>query len=436
MELKVSQEAMESNTEPELDVKTKITDLSQNVLEKVFGYLNLGDLLAIADSSKQFKPSADWIFRNKYGKSKMIFWATHTSRCSHPVWQAEHIYIDDFTMCLKILRCFGDAISKLDVNYLKINDDKCTEMDSYVVKYCTALTEITFKHAREDTLSCMVKPFKKIEKITFEDSCLGGKLADFNKWFPQMSALELKFYMRFGNCKSLEKHFPHLESLTIDGQVNNIRWLDIINTLNLNSQLRRLHISDYFDMKFLQHASKHLYFLENLTISKWTEDEFAHDGESVHFKNVRNLTIDFSRFCKVPQIPLRFDQLEALTVDAVYMCRFNDNFIDFMRKHTSIRKLKIVWQNYSFQRKITNSCNAIFKENLAQASFYLWNIDLGACIFSLREAVSFLKQCKSLKRFSFSLGKETEYDMLNEQLGNEWKKITDKQNCIRFERVI
>lgn len=431
----MSGKMVESNcgTEVELDTSTKITDLNQNVLEKIFGYLNLGDLLSITDTSKRFKKPTDWIFRSKYGKSKMIFWSTHTSRGTHPVWKANNIYIDDFTLCLKTLRCFGHAIPKLDLNYLKINENKCAEIDYYVIKYCTALVDVTFKHAGEDTLNLMAKPFEKVEKITFEDSYLSGKLADFNKWFPRLCTLELKFFMRIGNPKSLEKNFPHLESLTIDGQVNNIRWINIINLLHLNPQLRRLHISDYFDMKFLQNSNKHLHFLENLTISKWTEDEFAHDGESVHFKNVRNLTIDFSRFCKVPQIPLRFHQLEALTVDAVYMCRFNDNFIDFMRKHSTIRKLKIIWQNYAFQRKVTNSLNASFKDKLAQASSYLWDIDLGACIFTLPEAVSFLKQCKSLKRFYLSLTNQNEYEILNDHLVKEWKRVSDDQNCIRFE---
>lgn len=424
---------MESSTELEVDAKIKITDLTQTVLERIFGNLSLGDLLSIMDSTKQFKPSADWVFRSKYGKSRMNFCATYTSYCKYPVWPTENIYIYNFTMCLKILRCFGHAISKLDLSYFKINENKCAEIDYYVIKYCTALTDVMFQHAGEDTLNRMVKPFEKIEKLKFEDSYLGGKLADFNKWFPQMCALELKFYMRIGNYKCLEKHFPHLEILTFD-KVNNIRWLEIINTLRLNPQLRRLHISNYFNMKFLQNASKHLYFLEHLTISNWTEKEFEHDGEFVHFKNVRNLTIDFSRLCKVPQIPLRFDQLEALTVDA-YMCRFNDNFFDFMRKQKSIRKLKIVWKDYAFQRKITNICDASFKEKLALASCYLWDIDLGACIFTLHETVSFLKQCKSLKRFCLSLSNTTEYELLNEQLGKQWKTVTDNQNCIiRFER--
>lgn len=430
----MSNDMVESTTEDELDTRTKMTDLNQTVLEKIFDHLNLGDLLSIKDTNKQFKEAADWIFRRKYGKSKMIFWATHASRSSHPLWKANDIYIDDFTLCLKTLRCFGHAIPNLELNYLKINENKCVEIDYYVLKYCSALADITFKHAGENTLKYMAKPFEKIEKISIEDSYLCGKLAEFNKWFPRLCALELKFYMRIGDCKSLEKPFPHLESLTIDTQVNNIRWINIINFLRLNPQLRRLHISDYFDMKFLQSANKHLHFLENLTISKWTEEEFSHDGESVQFKNVRNLTIDFARFCKVPRIPLRLDQLETFTVDAVYMCRFNDNFIDFMRRHSTIRKLKIVWQNYAFQRKVTNSLNASFKEQLAQASSYLWDIDLGACVFTLHEAVSFLKHCKSLKRFYLSLSNQTEYEMLNEQLGKEWKKITDNQNCIRFER--
>lgn len=431
----MSDQIVEFNGEVQLDETIKITDLNLNALEKIFDCLSLNDLLNIADTSKKFKQPADWVFRSKYGKRKIIFWRTNPSRCNHPVWPTDNIYIDNFSLCFKILRSFGHAISKLDVNYLKINGNKCAKIDYYVVKYCTALAEISFKHAGVNTLNCIVKPFEKIEKLIFEDSYVGGKLANLNKWFPRLRALELKFYMRIENSKCLEKHFQHLESLTIDGQVSDIRGSNLINTLCFNPQLRQLSISDKFDMKFLQYASKHLHFLEKLEIRKWTEQEFAHSGEFIHLKNVQIVTIDFSRCYKVPEIPLRFDQLETLIVDAMYMCRLNDNFIDFMQKHTTIRKLKIFWQNYGFQRKITNCCNAIFKEKLAQASAYLWEFEIDDCIFSSYEAISFLKQCKYLKQFCLPLQNQNEYDALNEHLGKEWRKFVDDQNCIRFERT-
>lgn len=429
----MSTKAVEIDATMTHDDKIEITSLNENILEKIFMYLILGDLLSIKDTSKLFQPIVDRVFRSKYGKSKMIYRANHGSHHKPTVWQDDDIYVDDLTHCLRILRCFGHEMTQLDVNYVKSSETKCAEIDKYLNRYCQALTDITFRHAGKYTLCRMTNPFKQIENITFEDSYLSGKLVDFNKWFPQMRALELKCYVYFENGRVLERHFPRLETLIINGKMNNVQWSNIINTLQANPQLRRLGVCDYFGMKFLQNANRSLHFLEHLTLCKWAEQEFNYDGDYVHFKNVRHLTVDFSRLCFVPQMPLRFDQIEELTVDSVYLCRFNDNFIDFMRRHPRIRKLFIKWQNFSFQRQITNRNNAIFKEKLAKVSSYLQDIDLGACSFTLHEAISFLSECKSLKRFSLSLDNSTDYDALHDHLGKDWNKITDNPNSIRFE---
>lgn len=431
----MSQETVASDAQLTADGKMKITDLIPLALDTIFVHLNLGDLLSLSDTSKVFKPSAARAFQSKYGKNRMIFRGNHGTRCNHPIWQADNICVDDFTMCLKILRCFGHAIVKLNINYSGMGTRKCAQIDDYLIDYCTSLTDITFKHAKNLTLSQMVKPFDTVENLTFEDSMLSGKLANFNRWFPKMASLELRYYIEFGNGKVLEKHFPNLQNLTINGQLENVDWSNIIATLQANPHLRRLTICDYYGMKFLRNASKSLHFLEHLTLLKWAESQFDHDGDFIHFKHVQHLTVDFSRLCDVQQMALHFDQIETLTIDSVYMCRFNHNFIDFIRKHTKLRKLKIIWQNYGFQRRVRNSCNAVFKENLAQASSYLWDIDFGALLFTLNEAVSFLAECKSLKKFCLTLSDETEYDDLHEHLGNEWTKLTDNQNCIRFERT-
>lgn len=49
------------------------------------------------------------------------------------------------------------------------------------------------------------------------------------------------------------------------------------------------------------------------------------------------------------------------------------------------------------------------------------DLDLPRYVISVEDAVQFIRQLHSLKRFSFKLRGRTEYDRLVEQLGNEWK---------------
>lgn len=414
-----------------------ITKLNEDCLSHIFKYLNIDDLVSVADSSKQFERSIDWTFRSKYKNSLINILMISGSR--NKSYGNENVYIYDATKCLKILRYFGHNISKLAINYIKTDGIWGAIIDWYIIKYCNALTDIRIENAKTSRFDKFEQTFATVKKVSFRDCYLSSKLADFNKRFSQMECLQLSGYLRFDDCKCFEQYFPNLEAIFIGGQKNNIPKSHILELFRLNPQLRKLDIHDYWGAKFLHMASNYLDGLEKLTISYWMIDDFALDSTAIQMKNVKCLTIDLYHAREIIKMPLLLDQLETLTVSAIcctmVTCQLNDIFIDFVRQHSKLRKLKIVWRTY-FTREMDKivGCNRIQKRKLARAASNLEEIYLINCIFSLHEAICFLEECKSLRKFSLTLANETDYDALQMHLGQYWRKNIDGFKHVKFER--
>lgn len=51
----------------------KLTNLIDDCLEHIFMFLDVDDMLSIADTSKQLKTAADTVFARKFGKKNSLF---------------------------------------------------------------------------------------------------------------------------------------------------------------------------------------------------------------------------------------------------------------------------------------------------------------------------------------------------------------------------
>lgn len=138
-QLNLNHEQQDISNDPTQEVK--ITDFPIDLLVIIFENLELNDLLNVADSNKQLKQAADFIFDRKYGK-KLINLKPHKSNCI-----LEEYLPDQFTgvrNCLRFIRCFGQSISVLRIC---ADSDYCVKQCSakvwdYVERYCTTCSFI------------------------------------------------------------------------------------------------------------------------------------------------------------------------------------------------------------------------------------------------------------------------------------------------------
>lgn len=206
----------------------KITNLNSDCLEYIFGKLKLRDLLNVMDSSKLFIEPVKWIYSFRYSQKRIqLFVEDFIENKDHIRITNSSINITSLSIFLKMLRCFGHKIAKIDVSYQELNQMQSTELDRYLHKYChTSLIDVHIIGGSNDlTMSNLIEPFANVELLRFSNSqCLSSELTDFNKWFPKMRCLTILMGVYMQNPRCIEVRFPHLKAL-------NVRYVDLCSRL-------------------------------------------------------------------------------------------------------------------------------------------------------------------------------------------------------------
>lgn len=135
--------------------QTKISDLFQECLEHIFSYLDLADLLNVADVDRSFQKATYVPFKQKYARKSIEIRSSgiyNHGEASRELFHVEEskIAIGDSKMGLQLLRSFGHLISRLHLNTggvdgLLVLGEMLRAVSEYVEKYCMeSLTKITF----------------------------------------------------------------------------------------------------------------------------------------------------------------------------------------------------------------------------------------------------------------------------------------------------
>lgn len=413
--------------------QTKLTDINDDCLEKVFMHLSLNDLLNIAHTNTHLKSAADMVFARKFGKKGYRLYITTLHRNERVQTNGYDIRINDLKTALRLLRCYGHLILDLSITHYTASSIRTAPIKvlHYTSQYCSnSLKKITLhgicKYMSETS---MVKPLLKIETITFDCCFLGKRMSQFNTWFPAMRCLTLN-KNHLTDRSSLETHFSHLEHLYI-GYISDKHFIpgNVTAMFQLNPQLQRLFLYDLKSPAHLRSASRYLPVLEHLTIHGYSKD-FYTDSE-IHFKSVRKLEIRF--FCmnneELSSMNFLFDQLEEVDMYFAH-CHRIAAAVEFLKKHQSINKLK-------FTASFSNSPD-INKSNMMRivTALPLLNdfIFIGA-YFSVEEIIHFLAEFHLLDHFCFCISNSNDFDRLKTQLGDKWESLI-KHGRVELKRKI
>lgn len=400
--------------------KTKLTDVNDDCLEKVFMYLSLDDLLNIAHTNKKLKTAADMVFANKFGKESFSFTIETSHQNKILRTQPDNIWINDLKTSLRLLRCYGHLISDLSISYNENFRTAPIKVLHYTNIYCSeTLKSIGFCNLFNYVFEIsMKKPFLKIEKVYFSWCVLRKKISNFNKWFPAMRCLSLS-YGRLTDPSSIETHFPQLERLHISNEFKgkSLKPENVIAVFRLNPQLRQTSLDGLHFSKHLQSISQYLPALEHLTIDNYSKNSFS----PANFKSVKSLNIYFiynpNDQVLLPLINLSFEQLDKVEMN-LEEYEIIDEAFDFFKKHQSITKLTLN----------SGADTVINKERLIRIATILPL--LNEIIFkdelTADEAIHFLDEFKLVNQFTFYISDPDQFDNLKIKLGDEWQ--TSKNN--------
>lgn len=220
----------------------KLTDLKDNCLWKIFGLLEIGDLLNVANVNKTFSAAANSVFSAKHGHKRIIIDGVCVDSFSPICYESQdQILIRDLKAVYGFLRCFGRYITKLEVCYLEISKPNCARLNQYIEKYCTtSLTEIKLFNAPEFLKHTMTS-FPEMQSVSVFRSNLGSQLSKFGQWFPNLRRLDLSW-----NKNYVDTFFPHLKHLSVminhDGPAADLT-LKSVAALMRSNHLQCLEIS-------------------------------------------------------------------------------------------------------------------------------------------------------------------------------------------------
>lgn len=226
---------------------TKIVDLNDDCLDKIFENLDLSSLFNVAVSNECMRIAARIVYRRRFG-AKLVNIRIGVPSFTRMPSETEHeIIIGDVRTCLQFLRCFGPSIQNLKVNRSYWNSERCDYIDEYINQYCAeTLVTLSFLRNRKFSVENFKKPFVNLESIQIKDADLGDQLPLFVEWFPKLRRLELLDVCvdrKFGKNKAT---FNHLEQLSIEINNRNSEFgfskRNVIKFLRLHPQLRSLNI--------------------------------------------------------------------------------------------------------------------------------------------------------------------------------------------------
>lgn len=393
-------------TSAEQKSDTKLTDIDVECIEYIFDFLNLVDLLSVADSNKYLCRISESVYSRRYGKHSIAFQNYGNEILDLWIHSDPELAIGNLRISLRLLRCFGHLISRIKVfsssNISPIKN--AFYILFYINEYCANhLAELYLYHCDQVELNRFTKPFSKVRKVDIT-SCLFGD-SWLHRLFPSMQQLNIIGYCRKKrfNFSTIAYTFPQLEVLWINCEYeasDELYKQNLLAAIRLNPQLKSFKQVQYgkptVDMSILQHSIDQLQNLETFDLVINCNDLTSFDGPSLHFKNVKKSNLYLSNYVvgqSVPIIPFSFGHLEELTLQTGRL--LPDTAIwDFISKHPNIKKLTMDWRQTPLN---------VYAAKLADALPLLTEIHFTHCDFLGHEVSPFLDQFKSLKRFGFYL---------------------------------
>lgn len=307
---------------------TRIIDLNDDCLVKIFGHLDLQSLFNVAVANEWLRPAAGDVYKRKYGaKSVQI------SRCDdyrpsmrapvqnireielHPIKEIHNcVKVRGLKTTLQCLRCFGSSISDLRICYKQSQSKRYGYLHQYINDYCfESLTDLSFLEMPNIAIEQFQKNFVNVREVHISRSDLKEQLSLFSKWFPNMLRLNL-FRIRMGN-QFIASQFQSLEELSISGCTEMELKTKVAELLRMNRQLKILSI-DMNNERPLPAIDLLDAIMENASLTKLTvsSDHYSREYPEVNSEEVQRVAIEHSGLVGLSLQNYRFQAEDAIAL--------------------------------------------------------------------------------------------------------------------------
>lgn len=324
--------------------KTKVTELNDDCLEKLFLYLCLRDLASICVSNTRFSHSSTYVFRKLHANTLIVF----------DPFAANGKIFNDF---LNMLDAFGDHIKRLQVTfyheqrYRKRNQQI---FDRIVEKCSKSVTELNLSniHNNMDNMN-ISKPFLHLEKFTLNDSFFNDSMTHLIRMSTNISCVEFHGVENVFNPSFIEqnvplmKHFGNYNQVITDSEVENLQKFR--RFVNANEQLTSLGVGERELEMMFRYEEVRKQFFKTIHRKLPYPDQPNHityllPFESVYFGHLKHLSLslgystDFLRCVRERRLTIESLPLDELELRVGH---FNLESVHFILRCRQLRKLQL-----------------------------------------------------------------------------------------------
>lgn len=307
--------------------KLKIIDLIDDCLEPIFLMLTREDLANIAEANIRFLEKASYAFAKNYSQQPF---ESGYDECDSST----------FVQSMNIIKHFGRMITKLDL-YDAHNDCDYNERitDALFEKCHSNITDICFDRVDQHTLNKIRQPFPNLTNLNIYGLTLPQKIAQLNRWFPNVTKLILRCTGIF-----LEEYCRLRRLIEADISLGTLDNMKIF--LRSNPQLQSLRLrcnnSQIVDGELFNFMADHLPNLEHLmlTINEWRPIPYL---ANANFKNLRTLSLTLCWDMmddpndNPTNLGITSNRLEQTTIRGLYM---NETCVQFVSRCRNVTELE------------------------------------------------------------------------------------------------
>lgn len=276
---------------------TKITDLDDDCLEKIFMPLDLENMLNVTLSNKWLGSAANVVYKRKFGASNVCLHSVRNTRNSSIVCQANTIVIRNFKVCLQFLRCFGSSITNLEIYYGHSKNKRYDYVHKYVNEYCAgSVSDIRLYFKPSFAIKNFKKPFVKVQNVQMYGCDLGERFLPFAKWFPNVSHLNIHgFGLKHRFISAPPTQLEHLSITLSDMKSGSILELykcigDLVKS-NRKLQTLTIRTTIQMEIKSLLNMIEHNRTVSKLVVAAGLKTDRENDLETMQLVHEHPLLV-------------------------------------------------------------------------------------------------------------------------------------------------
>lgn len=324
---------------------TKIIDINNDCLERVFQFLEFRDLIMVSDANKWLRIAAETVFVRKLKRRMIVIDMDHHSRCTYDIGVYDNaIRIRLPLLAAKTIRLFATNISELYINMISLKK----HFFVHVNEYCHQTLKILYICGNHSTLfGALDHPFANVEEFVYAGGIIGPGSEHISRLFPRLRHLDL-FECDVVDSKYIFQAFPHLDTFkALCSRLlkqNPFTNSDLRTITTLNPQLQAFSLNGYCDPRIWQTINANLKNLRSIFTYFSSKEAEGSNSLPIHFDRVEEFCVRCDLVpvegTAIPTDVFSFKCLKKLTVKA---CRCEDleGWLDFILVHQTIEELVI-----------------------------------------------------------------------------------------------